>query len=313
MFKGYSSLIIVLLFLLPPRLEGQTPTDGLMMARRDLCTVVQFNHTQWDQYWEGDRLRSNANFGTIYQRQLQAMSAFGISDRLNALISLPWVQTGATNTYLNGQRGIQDLSVWLKWRLLNRSILGGSLQLFTTGGLSSPVTDYVADYMPLNIGMQSRTSSLRLIAHYQLPIGIYSTAQAGHTWRSNVEIDRNAFIFFDKLYYTNNVPVPNLADATLRLGLLKSRFQVEGWLEGSTGLSGDDMRYNEAPFLTNKMQAITYGFWGRYWIGKLAVSANYGQVLSGRNVGKATSFGAGIFYLVHLEKKEEKNEKSLYK
>jgi hypothetical protein len=43
MFKGYSSLIIVLLFLLPPQLEGQTPTDGLMMARRDLCTVVQFN------------------------------------------------------------------------------------------------------------------------------------------------------------------------------------------------------------------------------------------------------------------------------
>jgi hypothetical protein len=97
-----------------------------------------------------------------------------------------------------------------------------------------------------------------------------------------------------------------MADATLRLGLLKSRFQVEGWLEGSTGLSGDDMRYNEAPFLTNKVRTLSTGVWAKYWIGKLAFSANYGQVLHGRNIGKAISFGAGVFYLIHFEKKENK-------
>ena len=306
MFKLFSSSIIVLQFLFPLLLQGQTPTDGLMMDRRELCTVIQLNHSRWDQYWEGERLRSNANFGTIFNSQVQVMSAFGISSRLNALIALPWIQTGATNTYLNGQRGIQDLSVWLKWRMLNRSLLGGSLQLYTTGGLSSPVTNYVADYMPLSIGMQSRTSSVRLIGHYQLPIGIYSTVQVGYTWRSTATIDRNAYIFSDRLYYTDRVPVPNMVDATFRLGLLKSRFQVEGWLEGSTGLSGDDMRYNEAPFLTNKVRTLSTGVWAKYWIGKLAFSANYGQVLHGRNIGKAISFGAGVFYLIHFEKKENK-------
>gem|GEM_PF-5019894 len=41
MFKLFSSSIIVLQFLFPLLLQGQTPTDGLMMDRRELCTVVQ--------------------------------------------------------------------------------------------------------------------------------------------------------------------------------------------------------------------------------------------------------------------------------
>ena len=40
-------------------------TDGLMMARGQLCTGFVYDHDQWSNYWEGALKRDNGNIGTL--------------------------------------------------------------------------------------------------------------------------------------------------------------------------------------------------------------------------------------------------------
>ena len=39
--------------------HAQSPTDGLMMPKGNLCHLVQYTHSSWDHYWEGDLNRVN--------------------------------------------------------------------------------------------------------------------------------------------------------------------------------------------------------------------------------------------------------------
>lgn len=285
---------ILLLCVLP--LRAQTPTDGLMMSKGVFCAAAMYSRSHWTEYWEGTNFRSNPNLGTVSNQSLMLMGALGITDRLNAIVALPYVKTDASASYLAGQRGFQDASVWLKYRVVKQKVVSGTLSGFVTGGLSTPTTNYVADFMPLNIGMRSQTASVRLIADYHHKSGFYLTVQTGYTRRGNVRIDRNSYLFENRMYYTNEVQVPDMADGTVRLGFRNVRFQTDVWLERFAGLSGDDIRYNEMPFLTNAMKATTIGWYGRYNIKNFSVTGGVSRVIAGRNVGQSTGFSVGALY-----------------
>ena len=286
-----------------PATWAQTPNDALMMSKHQLCILGQYQHSSWDEYWEGEHKRSNSNLGTVTNQSTLLMGNYGITDRLNVLLGLPYVWTGS-DSYLQGESGIQDLSLFLKYQVLEKSALGGKFKVQATGGLSTPITNYAPDFQPFSIGIQSRTASLRAILNYTANFGLYVTAQGGHTWRANADINRNAYLFENELYYGSTVPVPNVFDASARLGFIRTRLQTEFWLERSTGLSGDDIRYNDAPFLTNKMQWTAAGWFGKYFVTKqLGVQVSYSQVLDGRNVGQGTTYAGGITYFFSVGKK----------
>lgn len=282
---------------------AQTPNDALMMPKHQLCVLAQYTHGSWDEYWEGANKRSNANLGTVTTESALLMGNYGITDRLNVLLGLPYIRT-SSDSYLQGESGVQDLALFLKYQLLEKSALGGKFKVQATGGVSTPITKYVPDFQPFSIGIQSRTASLRAILNYTADFGLYVTAQGGHTWRANADIDRDAYLFENKLYYGSTVPVPNVFDASGRLGFIRSRFQTEFWVERSTGLSGDDIRYNDAPFPTNKMQWTAAGWFGKYFVTKqLGVQVSYSQVLTGRNVGQGTTYAGGLTYFFSVSKK----------
>jgi hypothetical protein len=168
------------------------------------------------------------------------------------------------------------------------------------------LSNYPADFQPFSIGMQSRTASLRAIAHYSLGNGLYATAQGGHTWRAAVTIDREAYLYNNELIYDNKVLVPNVFDATFRIGFLNKKIQAELWAERNTCLSGDDIRYNDMPMLTNNMQRSAVGGMVKYWMGPFAVSLGGSQVLAGRNMGKARTLQAAVFYQFELPQNKQK-------
>ncbi len=304
MFKNFTHLLTCLVLACPMLLKAQAPNDGLLMSKGELCNLLQWTDSRWDEYWEGQNLRSNSNLGTVTNQNAMLMSAYGITDRLNVLFALPWVRTDASASYLSGQTGIQDMSLWVKWQPLKWTLGKNELSIQTTGGVSSPLTNYAPDFQPLSIGFHAQTASLRGIVHFYTGFGGYVTAQAGHTWRSNVKLDRDSYLLHNDQIESDEAITPNWFDGMLRLGVLKTKFQAEVWGGYMTGTSGDDIRYNDAPALTNKMQAMQAGIWGKYWFTpKLALSAGYSQVLDGRNVGKSTAWNAGVFYLVNIGKK----------
>ena len=234
------------------------------------------------------------------------MGNYGITKNLNAMIGLPYVWTSSDVSYITGQKGLQDLSVFVKYQALEIEAAGGAFKVQATGGLSTPVTNYTPDLLPFSIGLHSQTASLRAVVNYTADFGLYVTAQAGHTWRSNTTIDHNSYIFDNKLIYSDEMPVPNVFDYSARLGFIKPRYQAEVWYDAFTGLSGDDIRYNEAPQASNKMAAGQVGFFAKYFITKrLGLLASISKVLSGRNVGEALSWTAGATYFLDINKKGE--------
>ena len=284
-------------------LHAQSPTDGLMMKRRQFCTLLQYSNSSWEEYWEGPTKRSNSNLGTFTAQNVMLMSNYGITDRLNIMAALPYVWT-TSDSYLRGQRGLQDLSLWLKYQLWSRKWSGGSeFKLHLTGGASTPVSNYAPDFLPLSIGLHSPTASLRSVINFTHRTGIYATAQAGHTWRSNINSDRDSYLFNNELIYSDEMPVPNVFDATMRLGYIRHRIQAELWYDYFTGLSGDDIRYNEMPQPTVNMQAASAGLYAKYFLvaDRFAIQASAGQVLSGRNVGKGLTYTGGLSYLFALK------------
>ncbi len=297
-------LLLFFIAVFPFVSSAQSPNDGLMMPVRNWCNVLQYSHSSWDEYWEGPTKRTNANIGAISTQSVMFMTNYGISERLNVIAGVPYIWTASDVSYLDGQKGIQDLSVWLKYQAYGHEFKSGSsFKVFATGGLSTPVSNYVPDFLPFSIGLQSKTASLRGILHYSLKNGLYATAQGGHTWRSDMTTDREAYLFHNELIYSNKVPVPNMVDASGRLGFLNKKIQAELWYEYFTGLTGDDIRYNDAPFPSNKMQAASAGVFVKYYVGHMALSASASQVLSGRNVGLGTTFSGGVFYFFELSKK----------
>ncbi len=284
--------------------SAQTPSDGLMMSKGENCSVIAYSSSTWENYWEGATKRNNPNLGKFTSQNIMVMSALGITNKLNVIVALPYVWTSASVSYLDGQRGVQDFSAWLKYQIATKNGGFGELKLFATGGFSLPTTNYVTDFLPFSIGIGAKTASGRLILNYNKN-GFYVNAQGGVTLRSDVKIDRNSFIFNNKLYQSDKMPVPDAADGSLSLGFVNARFQTFVSIDQFGCLSGDDIRYNDAPILTNKMSSTSVNWFGKYTIGKFSIIASVGQVLNGRNVGEATSFGIGGAYLFKVFNKEK--------
>jgi hypothetical protein len=278
--------------------QAQTPVDGLMMGRRYLCNVLNYSNSQWSEYWEGSRLRVNENIGTFTNQNVMVMSAYGLSDDLNLIAGVPFVWTNASAGQFAGQQGVQDASLFLKYRFLKTEGRAGTFRAFVTGGVSAPVSNYIPDMLPFSIGLQSKTASLRGILHYKIG-GVYLTAHAGYVARSRIRIDRDAYLFHQQIIESREVPVSNVVDASARLGYLNKHLQIEAYLDRMNSLSGDDIRRQDMPFPTNQMDQTTAGAMAKVHVytksgAFFSLVGQVGQVLEGRNVGKARMYTVGV-------------------
>ena len=276
---------------------AQTDIDGITMDKNFLCTGAMYGSSSWDNYWEGTFKRQNANLGTVSAKMYSVMGNYGITNRLNFIFSLPYVASKASGGQLQKMSGLQDVSLWVKYVLIKKQVGKGNFNLFTIGGLSFPASNYVADYLPLSIGMHSTNLSSRLLADYQYGKW-FGTASATYIHRSNVTIDRNAY-YTTEQHYTNQVAMPNQTQINLRAGF-RTKFNVaELVFNKLTTKGGFDIAKNNMPFLSNTMNSTMVGFNGKWHIPgfrKLAVTGGTHYTVAGRNVGQTTSYNAGLFY-----------------
>ncbi len=100
------------------RASSQTDLDGIMMAKNNFCTGFQYSYSSWDHYWEGALKRNNENLGTVSTQMPGWMGSYGITHRINALFSIPYVKTKASAGTLHSMKGFQDLSLMIKWKAL---------------------------------------------------------------------------------------------------------------------------------------------------------------------------------------------------
>lgn len=288
--------------------QAQTDLDGIMMTKNNFCTGVVYSYGSWDNYWEGTYKRDNANLGTVSTKMIGLMGNYGITDKINILFSIPYVQTKASAGSMKGMKGVQDLSLWIKWMPIDKKLGNGDFSLYGVGGYSFPVSDYVADFLPMSIGLQSRNLSLRVVADYQIA-KLFVTGSATYVQRSNIKIDRDAY-YTTEMHYTNEVKMPNAASFNLRAGYRSNTLTAEALLSNWTTLGGFDITKNNMPFPSNEMNATRAGIAFKYTFKQLpglSLIASSNITLSGRNVGQATDFSGGAFYVFDFRKKNKKN------
>ncbi len=303
----HSCLIIMASVLASTQLaHAQTDADAIMIPKNYFCGGLMYSNSSWKNYWEGTFKRSNDNIGTINTNMYAAMINYGISNSLNMLASVPYVTTHASGGTLTGLKGIQDLMVSLKWRALKTNIGKGKISLFAIGSASVPLTNYQADFLPLAIGSQSKSIMLRGLVDYN--IGHYFiSGSSEYMRRSLITIDRTSY-YTTELHFTNQVSLPDMANYALRTGYRSSKWIAEVVLENNTTLGGFDIRKNDMPFASNKMNNAMAGVNFKYSstrINGLELTAGGDYVLAGRNVGQSTIIHGGAYYLFNLSKKKK--------
>ena len=303
--KRVLPLVLVLLIAIPSILKAQTDEDAIMMAKKNLCIGATYMHNSWDYYWEGTFKRNNPNIGTVSTQSVMAMGIYGITRKLNVIASVPYVWTHASAGTLQGQQGIQDLSAWLKWEALDLNLGKGVLSFYLLGGGSIPLTGYIADFLPLSIGLQSKTLSGRLLVDYQLG-KFFTTASGTYTGRSDITIDRNSY-YTTSLHLTDKVDMPDMAGWNVRAGYRSNWLIAEGVVTGMYTLGGFDIRKNDMPFPSNKMNSMMAGVDFKYSIrvpNELSLVGGAMYTLSGRNAGQATAWDLGVLYVLDFSHKK---------
>jgi hypothetical protein len=302
--KGRLSSLRIIFFILiiivsVNKSTAQTSVDGLMMGPGKFCNVLTYGHDKWDHYWEGKLRRENLNIGSVTTQNVMYMGALGIIKDLNVLVGLPYIWTKASAGTLNGQNGIQDVMLDLKWRPLRIKAPLGKFSVMGVLGFSTPLSNYNLDFLPMSIGLHSTTGSLRGILHYQTDMGFFATVQAGYIRRSNIKIDRNSY-YTDKQYNTNEVQVPDAVSFSPRIGYTKPNIIAEIWYDNFYSLDGNDIRRNDMPFPANAMRAEKVGVFALYrfeFLPRFGLTGAASYTTYGRNVGQSTSYTAGITYV----------------
>ncbi|MBV9987206.1 MAG: hypothetical protein JO301_05975 [Chitinophagaceae bacterium] len=283
---------------------AQTDIDAIMMSKQNFCSGFMYGRSHWNEYWEGSFKRNNENLGTVTNKMIGVMGNYGVSGRLNLLFSLPYISTNASSGTLHGQKGLQDLSLWVKWMPVETSLGSGTISLYGLAGVSLPVSSYTPDFLPMSIGLHSKNLSLRGMIDYQ--IGSWSTtASATYIARSNIKIDRTSY-YTTEMHLTNEVEMPDASSINLRTGYRSGRMIAEAVFNQWTTLGGFDITKNNMPFPSNRMNAASIGFNLKYnlrSVSGLSIIATGEQVLSGRNVGQATGLSGGIFYIMDFSHK----------
>ena len=306
--RNFIVLLIIIIF--PLLSKAQTDMDAIMMEKNQLCLGPAFSHSSWKNYWEGNLKRDNQNLGTVTTQSFSIMGSYGISGKLNLLFNVPYIKTKASAGTLHSMQGFQDLSLFVKYMPVETKLGKGTFSVYAIGGVSTPLSNYVADYLPLSIGLRSKTASARLMIDYQVG-NIFATSSATYLLRDNISIDRNAY-YTTEMHLTNKVGMPDATNFNFRAGYRSSKLIAEAILNKFTTLGGFDISRNNMPFPSNRMNATTVGANFKIELSKnndLAFEGGGNTTIAGRNVGQATLFYGSIFYIIDFTRSKKSNTK----
>ncbi|MEO6734138.1 MAG: hypothetical protein ABIN01_23150 [Ferruginibacter sp.] len=297
--KFKATALLILLFAGKQTLFAQTDMDAIMMGKNRLCIGPMYSYSNWKNYWEGELKRNNLNLGTVSTQTFSVMGNYGITSKLNLLFNVPYVKTKASAGTMKGMQGVQDLSLFVKWMPLEKEMMGGVFSVYGIAGASVPLTNYVADYLPLSIGLRSKTASARLMADYQTG-SFFVTASGTYVLRDNIKIDRTAY-YTTEMHITNEVNVPNGGNLNVRAGFRNERVIAEAVLNSWKTFGGFDITRNNMPFPGNRMNATTIGANFKYVLPsknhEVSLVAGGNTTVAGRNVGQSATVYGSVFYV----------------
>jgi hypothetical protein len=302
-----AAFCFALLALLCPSLHAQTIDDGIMLAKRTLCAGALYGHDSWDHYWEGTLERVNGNIGTVTTQSVTMAANYGVTNRLDLIINVPYIWTNASEGVLHGQAGFQDLALAAKFKFISIPVSHfGAVRAIAVLSGTLPMTDYTPDLQPLSLGTNSKTISGRMTLNYLGNRGLYLNGTAAYTFRANVTLDRPYYYTNGQLYFSNQVAMPNLFNYGVSVGYRKNDLSLLGDFSVQQARGGGDIRPQDTPFVSNRTNYSHAGATIKVPVPKLKHLQYwfiYSNTFQGRNVGQSNTFTTGLMYTVSFERR----------
>ncbi len=150
---------------------AQGPVDGFNRGKGNLDIGVSGGTSLNKKFFAGTdliTLKRNVSFVSLF-------AGYGISDNLDVYVSVPYLK-------VNNEKSLQDGSVYLKYRLLNRQVSNGSFQLSLATGFSSNLVDYQTEGGSA-IGQEAKVIDIRPVLHYARTSGWFYTLQGAYLYK----------------------------------------------------------------------------------------------------------------------------------
>lgn len=285
---------LILLLSIPSKAQGLV--DGFFSSKNSLSLTASYTYSTYDEFYVGtEKVSPVPAHNSIDQNIYGLYAKYGLSDNLTLIGNLPYISTKGNGMPdpINSETkesGFQDVSIFAKYRPYSFEMTKSNINLVTALGVNIP-TGYEPNGV-LSIGSGAFSTDIHLGAHLNTDLGFFSTFIAGYSFRGNA---KNTF-------NTNgggDFNVPNAFIAAGKIGYAGSDFYLEGWIDYQSSSDGIDImgpgfagNLPETRVDYTRLGATAYVPLSSL----LGLSAGYGTVVDGRNVGDSNFFNAGITF-----------------
>jgi len=242
---------------------SQGPVDGFFKGKGNLDLAISGSFQHSEKFYMG--------FNTIdYVRTLTSVSLFaevGVTNNFDVIANIP---------FINGQ--FQDASFFVKYGLpFDFCGEDSPFHIVPALGISFPLSNY-ATQASQAIGQRATQIQPKLILQYQLKHGFFIQAQSGY----NYTLD----------------PVPSSIPISAKFGFSKNKIYSDVWFDYQKGLG--DIEWIGGASQDFRTLYVTYSkFGGVFYYAirpKVGIFINGSYILSGINLGKSFTIGAGFVY-----------------
>ena len=270
--------------------QAQSPVNGFMQGKGKGSAVISYYTEEYIRAYEAP-VNSGVQVTTkVKSAIVSAFTTFGLSNKVDLQINLPNAKAiGEVTKEIrdnigpkNEKRGLQDISVYLKYNPVNFKFGKSNLSVLGAAGLSTPFGDYEIDQeyqSAVSIGSRSTQLTGLFLLHYKLDLGLFFTGSAGYCLRSN--------------------NVPNAAIVEFKTGFAGRHFYVDGYVARQASSSVNIAANSQNNIAAFSGSNVNYSRIGINLfapvVKKFGVAAGFSQYINGRSEGESGGYGALIY------------------
>jgi hypothetical protein len=283
--------IMLMTILLPAVCLAQSPIDGFMKEKgKGSITLSQSMESYDEVFLVPEKVDRVPVFDQVDISATSLYIDYAFTDDFMVVANLPFIRSegNATqasqdnNGFENERDGIQDLSIYTKYRLHTAELGSGTLDFIGSLGVEFPVGDYeVGEGLQSIIAIGNRSTDLNGLGifTYKHNSGFFAIGQLGYSIRSN--------------------QVPDAFLNELKLGYAADKFYVDAFVANQISQDGVDILGEGFTGFFPATQ-VNYTRIGLNLfvpiIDEIGISAGANTYVAGRNLGVSTGFYGGLTY-----------------
>ena len=271
---------------------SQSPVSGFMKQKGKGAIALSYSSEKYNEvYLVPSKVNEVPVFNEVQNTALNIYANYGITNNFEAVVSLPYIKSEgkgdeaflAANGFENKKSGIQDASLFLKYKAFSTRMSEGNFDFILSIGVQTPVGNYKVDeglQTIIAIGNKSTKGTGLAIAQVKLDNGLFLTGQAGYRIATN--------------------QVPNAFVGEIKAGYAANKIYTDIWLAiQNSSAKGVDIlqpgfqgffpatQVNYSRIGANVYVPVYKGF---------GVNVGVNAYVAGRNLGKSKGYSAGLVY-----------------